>query len=36
MDHELPAMAALMETREVRLLARLRMPDPYKAMDARA
>jgi probable rRNA maturation factor len=36
MDHELPAMAALMEAREVQLLARLRMPDPYKAMDARA
>jgi probable rRNA maturation factor len=36
MDHEQPAMASLMEAKEIQLMARLRMPDPYKAMDARA
>ncbi|MEY2718622.1 MAG: hypothetical protein RL539_1654 [Pseudomonadota bacterium] len=36
MDHEQPAMASLMETKEIQLMARLRMPDPYKAMDAKA
>ena len=36
MDHELPCMAALMEAREIALLARLGMPDPYKVMDTLA
>ncbi|NDG58059.1 MAG: rRNA maturation RNase YbeY, partial [Betaproteobacteria bacterium] len=36
MDHELASMAAVMEAREVALMSRLRMPDPYKAMDAGA
>lgn len=36
MDHDVDSRAQLMEAREIALLARLRMPDPYRVMDALA